>query len=128
VGICDASKYGIGGIVIGESQAAPPTVFRLEWPEDIRAALVSEHNPTGTLTNSDLECAGLVLVWLLIEAMVPDLTHVRVALYSDNSPSVSWLQRLAARKSTVAMQLIRALALRLQLRKGSPLTTLHVTG
>jgi hypothetical protein len=67
-------------------------------------------------------------VWLLIEAMVPDLTHKCISLYSNNSPSVSWLQRLVSRRSTIAMQLIRALALRLQLRKVSPLTTLHIAG
>ena len=70
VGICDASKHGVGGILVGELRAAPPTVFRLEWPPDIQAALVSDANPEGTITNSDLECAGLVLVWLLVEAMV----------------------------------------------------------
>ena len=128
VGICDASKHGVGGILVGELRAAPPTVFRLEWPPDIQAALVSDANPEGTITNSDLECAGLVLVWLLVEAMVGDLAAARVALYSDNSPSVSWIQRLAARRSPIAMQLIRSLALRLQIRKASPLTTLHIPG
>ena len=128
VGICDASKHGVGGIVVGELQAAPPTVFRLEWPPDIQAALVSESNPTGMISNSDLKCAGLVLVCLLVEATVDNLEAARVALYSDNSPSVSWIQRIALRRSPIAMQLIRALALRLQLRKASPLTTLHVAG
>lgn len=128
VGICDASKHGVGGIIVGELGAAPPTVFRLEWPEEVKQALVSESNPEGTISNSDLECAGLVLVWLLLEATIEDLQAARVALYSDNSPSVSWIQRLAARRSPVAMQLIRALALRLQIRKASPLTTLHIAG
>jgi hypothetical protein len=128
VGICDASKHGVGGIVVGELRAAPPTVFRIEWPPEIQGALVSESNPAGTISNSDLECAGLVLVWLLLEATVENLEASRVALYSDNSPSVSWIQRLAARRSPIAMQLIRALALRLQLRKASPLTTLHIAG
>ena len=128
VGICDASKHGVGGIIVGELRAAPPTVFRIEWPAEVQDALVSESNPNGTISNSDLECAGLVLVWLLLEATTEPLQAARVALYSDNSPSVSWIQRLAARRSPIAMQLIRALALRLQIRKASPLTTLHIAG
>jgi hypothetical protein len=128
VGVCDASKYGVGGIVVGELKEVPPTVFRFEWPAEIQRELVSEQNPAGTITNSDLECAELVMVWLLLEAMVEDLSAARIALYSDNSPSVSWIQRLASRRSPVAMQLIRALALRLQFRKASPLTTLHIAG
>jgi hypothetical protein len=43
---------------VGELKAAPPTVFRLEWPPEIQAVLVSDSNPTGTISNSDLECAG----------------------------------------------------------------------
>ena len=51
-----------------------------------------------------------------------------VALFSDNSPTVHWVQRLAAKHSAIAMQLIRALALRLQLARASPLTPMHIAG
>ena len=51
-----------------------------------------------------------------------------IALFSDNSPTVHWVERMASKKSRVAMQLIRALALRLQLNKASPLTPLHISG
>jgi hypothetical protein len=44
-----------------------------------------------------------------------DVTNAHVTLFSDNSPTVHWVERLAAKHSKVAMQLIRALALRLQL-------------
>jgi hypothetical protein len=40
VGICDASKYGVGGIVIGEQLAVPPTVFQLEWPREVQGSLI----------------------------------------------------------------------------------------
>ena len=128
VGIKDASKQGVGGIVIGERKGAPPTVFRLEWPEDIRRDMVSEANPSGSITNSDLEMAGLLLLWLVMESVCPSLDGAHVALFSDNSPTVHWVERLASRHSIVAMQLIRALALRLQLQKASPLTPLHIAG
>ena len=44
-----------------------PTVFRLQWPPDITANVISEANPKGTITNSDLELAGLILLWLMME-------------------------------------------------------------
>lgn len=63
IGIDDASGFGVGGVVLGELDAVVPTVFRLEWPQEIRDALVTRANPDGTITNSDLECAGLLLTW-----------------------------------------------------------------
>jgi hypothetical protein len=128
VGITDASAHGLGGVIVGELRAVPPTVFRLKWPESIRNNIVSADNPEGTITNSDLEMAGLFMLWLVMEDVCNPLTNAHVALFSDNSPTVHWVQRLAAKHSTVAMQLVRALALRLQLQHTSPLTPLHIAG
>lgn len=128
VGVTDASSFGVGGVVVGERMAIPPTVFRYQWPPAITAAVKSDSNPTGTLTNSDLELAALLLLFLVIESTVETLSNAHVALFSDNSPSVHWVQRMAVKSSPVAMQLIRALALRLQVTRVSPLTTLHIAG
>ena len=128
IGIKDASKQGVGGIIIGENKVVPPTVFRLQWPDDIKADVISKTNPTGSITNSDLEMAGLLLLWLVMEQVCTDLDNAHVALFSDNSPTVHWVERLASRHSYVAMQLIRALALRLRIRNTSPLTPLHIAG
>jgi hypothetical protein len=51
-----------------------------------------------------------------------------IALFSDNSPTVHWVRRMAAKGSLVADQLLRALSLRMKLRQVSPLTTLHIEG
>ncbi len=110
-GVKDASSHGVGGIIIGENLAVPPTVFRMPWSDDIRAALVSEQNPGGTINNSDLEMAGVLLLWLVMEHVCPQLNGTHVALFSDNSPTVHWVQRMASRKSRIAMLLICALAL-----------------
>ena len=128
IGVKDASSHGVGGIIIGENKAMVPTVFRMQWPPDISAALISKQNPLGTITNSDLEMAGLMLLWLAMEATCPALNGAHVALFSDNSPTVHWVERMASRQSKVAMQLLRALALRLQLLRSSPLTPLHISG
>ena len=127
VGVKDASKWGVGGVIIGEKDACTPTLFRYEWPQDIRDRLVSEDNPAGDITNSDLEMAGLLLLFVIMEEVCGDLQDKHVALYSDNSPTVSWVRRLAAR-SPIAAQLVRALALRLKCAGASPLTPLHIAG
>ena len=66
IGVVDASSHGVGGVIIGELSECLPTVFRLQWPPDITANVKSEANPKGTITNSDLELVGLVLLWLMM--------------------------------------------------------------
>jgi hypothetical protein len=45
-----------------------------------------------------------------------------------NSPTVSWVNRLAAKGSLVAGELLRVLALRMKAKQVLPLTTLHIAG
>ena len=128
IGVKDASGHGVGGVILGEHSECPPTVFRFEWPDDIKADLVSETNPDGRITNSDLEMAGLLMLWLVMEEVCGSLEKKRVALFSDNDPTVSWVKRMASRHSRVAAQLIRALALRLHKHHACPLTPIHIPG
>ena len=128
VGVKDASGHGVGGVIVGENKACVPTVFRYEWPDDIKAEINSAANPDGKLTNSDLECAGLLMLWLVMEDVCNIQTGDHAALFSDNQPTVSWVRRLAAKSSLVAGQLIRALALRVKMKGASPLTPLHIAG
>jgi hypothetical protein len=92
-------------------------VFRLQWPPDITANIVSDKNPKGKITNSDQELAGLVMLWLMMEHVCGSLAKKRVALFNNNSPTVSWVQRMAACCSLVAEQLIQILALRFNIQK-----------
>ena len=77
---------------------------------------------------SNLLVAGLVLLWLMMEHVFGPLAEKHIALFSDNSPTVSWVQRMACRSSLVAKQLIRVLALRFNLQKVCPITALHIAG
>ena len=128
IGYTDASGAGFGGIIIGEDDMVPPTVFRGQWPPDIQSELVSWTNRNGALSINDLELAGLLLTWLVIEEMCPTVSERNVALFSDNQPSVHWVDRMATRNSAVGAQLLRALAFRLKLNRCCPLTPLHVAG
>jgi hypothetical protein len=89
-------------VVLGENSACTPIVFRWEWPEDIKRDMKTVTNPSGRLSNSDLEMAGLVILWLIIEGIGVDLREKRVTLFSDNSPTVGWVTRLASKWSVVA--------------------------
>jgi len=92
IGVVDASSHGVGGVIIGELPECLPTVFRLQCPPDITANVISEANLKGTITNSDLKLAGLVLLWLMMEHVCGPLAEKCIALFSNNSPTVSWVQ------------------------------------
>ncbi len=122
----DASVHGVGGVVFGELSACTPVVFRWEWPDTIKQDIILLTNPTGRLTNSDLEMAGLVILWLVIEGFCHNLHKKRVTLFSDNSPTVSWVTQLASKWLLVAEQLIQALALCLKAMHACPLAPMHI--
>ncbi len=126
--VVDASSHGVRGVIFGELSECPPTVFRTQWPPDITANVVSVANPKGTITNSDLGLAGLVILWLMMEHVCCPLKEKRVALFSDNSPTVSWVQQMASRSSLIVEQLIQVLVLRFNLQRVCPITTLHIAG
>ena len=128
IGVQDASGQGVGGVVFGENMECPPTVFRYEWPDDIKQNIVTGTNRRGSITNSDLEMAGLLLTWLVMEDVCGNLRERRTAVFSDNDPTVSWVKRLASRHSVVAAQLVRAMALRMKLQGACPITPVHIPG
>jgi hypothetical protein len=86
ISVCDASSHGVGGVIFGENNMCVPTVFRWEWPQEIKDLYQND-----AITNSDLEMAGLLLLWLIMESVCGTLREKRVALFSDNSPTVGWV-------------------------------------
>jgi hypothetical protein len=111
IGICNASSFGFGGVIMGENSDCPPTVVCLQWLADITNNVKSDSNPNSTVTNSDLEMAGLLLALLVMEEIVCDLPKRNITLLSNNTPTVSWVTRLSSRHSIVAANLVAALAL-----------------
>jgi hypothetical protein len=129
VGFCDASAFGAGGVWFSCNQTLPPSVWRLEFPADITAQVVSDKNPDGVLTNSDLEMAGVILQFLALEQIVPDLRHIQVAIGCDNTPAVAWTQKMATHASSpVAYRLLRGLAMRQRSTRAAPPEVYHVAG
>ena len=92
VRVNDASIKGVGGIIIGDKATCVPTVFRLPWPDDIKQHVwKTKSGKGGTLTNSDLEMAGLLLLFLVMEEVCQFQPGTHMALFSDNSPTVHWV-------------------------------------
>jgi hypothetical protein len=127
--IKDASIHDVGGIIVGHIKPCVPTVFRMEWPPDIRAEVLKTNaRQSGNLTNPDLEMAGLLLLFLIMENMCDLGPGCHVALCSDNAPTVNWAWCMASKGSRVSGQLLRALTLRLKATHVSPLTPLQIAG
>ncbi len=127
IGYCDASHHGAGGVWFGGQRTLPPVVWRVAFPTDIGQSLISSANPTGHLTNSDLEMAGMLCQWLVLESIAP-VDHAHVAIGCDNTPAVSWTSRLLSSKAPVAAHLLRALAIRMLTCEASPLAACHIPG
>ena len=91
VGAVDASGAGCGGFWLASIHGAlpQPIAFRLRFPPHITDQLVSASNPSGTISNSDLELAALVLGAAILQDNA-HTEHSSVMAASDNTPAVAW--------------------------------------
>ena len=111
-GTLDATgAWGAGGVWVPGTKALAPIVWKVQWPTEVLARLVTEDNPDGDTTNSDLEMAAEVLGFLVLEANVP-IRWEHIGVCSDNSATVAWQGRGASKRSAVANRLLRILVVR----------------
>jgi hypothetical protein len=112
IGYHDASGAGAGGVWYPTPDLAArfhprrPLVWRLQWPQDITNNLVSTSNPTGTVTNSDLELAG-GLLHLDIVAQNYDVRERTVLSKTDNLATLFWQRKGSATTDKVPAHLLR---------------------
>ena len=128
IGFVDASGHGAGGVIFGELSPCTPTVFRWQWPPDVANDIKTFENPGGRISNSDLEMAGLLLLWLAMEAVCGPLENKQLTIFNDNTPTIGWATKLASKRSVVAEHLVQALALRAKQQKACPFTPIHIEG
>ena len=86
LGATDAAKVGMGGVFYDPEGNA--YLWRQPFSPELQDKLVTEDNPRGTVTNSDLEHAGL----LAQVSLMADNRNVRYATLlncCDNTPAVS---------------------------------------
>jgi hypothetical protein len=121
-GTADASSEGAGGIWFGNKIL--PTIWRIRWPAEVRARY-----KLGIPTNSDLEMAAIVTMMLVLEG-ITSRTRQHTLVFSDNTPAVSWTERLVSSKaqSKVAARLLRILAIRSRLTQAAMPTPDHWPG
>ena len=124
----DACKLGAGGVITPGLNPIQPWVWQYEWPPDIQQRLVTDNNPAGDLTINDLELAGMVLGWLVLEYTCNDLTYKHVGMFCDNTSAVSWAFKGSTATSLVAARLLRFMFLRQRARQASSLVPLHIAG
>jgi hypothetical protein len=90
IGVKDASIEGVGGIIIGKKSECIPTVFHLPWSDGIKGEVQKTNaGQGGKISNSNLEMAGLLLLFLVMEEVCNFKPGAHVALFSNNSPTVN---------------------------------------
>ena len=90
LGFCDAYGLGVGGVWIDPARTGHNMVWRHPWPTDIITDLVTSTNHQGTITNSDLELAALVIQEATLLVAVPTALMATPRSGYDNTPTVSW--------------------------------------
>jgi hypothetical protein len=129
IGYVDASGFGAGRVWISGTDHIPLIAWRMPFPLDIEQRLESHSNPNVDITNSNLEMAGVLLQWLVLEQEAPTtLQHKHIEIFSDNTPTVAWATCLHSSKSKVAGHLLCALAIRQHAHRASPLLTISIAG
>ncbi len=99
------------------------------FPSDIAADVIFDTNPVGSITSSDLELALDVMAVGVILITVPHIKHAPLGTLCNNTPTVSWVEKMASRaKTPTAEQLIQGLAFMLHCSHAGRHTTVHVPG
>lgn len=109
IGACDAAQAGMGGVWFPEK--GPPLVWRHAFPPYVQRELVSYANPSGTITNSDLELAGTISHQSVLSDnydVAGETTHT----FCDNTPAVAWQEKGSSTTTKHRAYLLRLAALR----------------
>ena len=111
-GCCDAAKSGMGGVWFPSptSKQQHPIVWRTPFPPAIQHQLVSDSNPQGTITNSDLELAGTIAHAAVLTSQ-HDVRKQTIAIFSDNTPAVAWGCKASVTTQGPASYLLRTASL-----------------
>ena len=109
----NASGKGAGGVWFPAAHLTPhegfsnqPLVWRLRCPPHISRFLITDANPGGTITNSDLEVEG-GLLHLEALAQTFDIRERTVLSKTDNLNTIFWQQAGSATTDKVPAHLLR---------------------
>jgi hypothetical protein len=129
VGYHDTAAEGAGGVWFSLEDHMLPLLWRKVFPSDIAAYIISDTNPVGGITNYDLELAAEAMAIGVILISAPHIKHALLGTLCDNTPTVSWVEKMASRaKTPTAERLLRGLAFMLRCSHAGRLMTVHVPG
>ena len=94
----DSSASGAGGVWLPCTLGMPAIVWRVCYPADIQARL-SDAQKFAT-TNSDGEMAASILQFLVLSHVLGSLEFLSTWTGSDNTPTVRWQVKQAAKTAT----------------------------
>ena len=124
----DSCGLGSGGVCSSGNCRLQPCVWQFEWPDHIKTDLCTASNPQGRITMNDLELAGAVMGFLVLEWKQIPLRHRHVATFCDNTSAVSWAYKLRNSTSLIAGRLLRLLGLRIHVSHASSIIPHHICG
>ena len=110
LGAVDASGSGMGGVWLHSSGTGVPILWRQQFDAAVTARLVSADNPSGDITNSDLEQTGLTCHQDIL-AQAHDVRERTVHALTDNMAALSREQRGSTSVDAPAAYLCRLSAL-----------------
>ena len=123
LGACDAAGSGMGGVhfVPTPSGAAiQPLLWRAPFPPQVVLQLITHSNPTGTITNSDLELAGTIAHHDVL-AHYADVRERTTHNLHDNTPAVFWQRKGSTTTTKAAAYLLRLQSLHQRFHRYVPL-------
>jgi hypothetical protein len=110
IGPADACGRGMGGVWLSADPAFRPLLWRAEFPPSIQAALISDANPHGSITNSDLELAAQIAEQDIL-VQQHDCRECTLSALTDNIPTRSWQRKGSTTTLGPAAYLLRLNAL-----------------
>ncbi len=129
VGYHNAVAEGDGGVWFVQAHHMLPLLWREVFPSDIAANVISDTNPAGGTTSSDLQLAAEVMAIGAILITAPHIKCAPLGTLCKNTPTVIWVEKMASRaKTPTAGWLLRGQAFMLHCSHAGRLTTVHVPG
>jgi hypothetical protein len=112
MGAQDAAGKGMGGVhfVPMPDGSIAPLLWRAPFPRSVQNRLITYANPTGTITNSDLEVSASIAHHDVLAREV-DVREATILNLSDNTPTVYWQRKGAVSSAGPAARLLRIQAL-----------------
>jgi hypothetical protein len=123
----DASGSGAGGIWFPAPTITPrvgitptaPIVWRHIWPENIRSRLITDANPSGLLTNSDLELAGGLLHLDALNSCF-DIRERTIVSKGDNLSTTFWERKGSTSSASASSYLLRLFGIHQRVHRYMP--------